>query len=100
MNLSEEAFRKYLGPVGVPVGGTIVGDDAEHAIGSLTGPAILVVASTGGTAKIGGVGVTSATGIPVIAGASYDAGGRFYAAIEDVRVYVPAGATVLWGAHQ
>ncbi len=83
------------------VGGSITGDAAAHAFGALTGPGILVVAASGGTARIGAAAsVSNTVGFPVIDGASYDGGGRRYAAIEANKVYVPVGCTVLWGAHQ
>ncbi len=90
-----------LADLAPPVGGTIIGDDAAHAFGTLTGPGILVVAASGGTARIGAAAdVSASVGIPVIDGAAYDAGGRRYADIAANKVYVPVGCTVLWGAHQ
>ena len=64
-------------------------------------PAPGFVAAIGGTARIGpALTVSASVGLPIVSGASYDAGGRRYAAIEAVKVYVPAGVTVEWGAHQ
>jgi hypothetical protein len=96
-----EAWLVTLPDLSPPVGGTITGDDAAHAFDALTGPGILIVAATGGTARIGAAAdVSSTIGFPVIDGASYDAGMRRYAAIEANKVYVPVGCTVVWGAHQ
>ncbi len=90
-----------LADLAPPVGGSITGDDAAHAFGALTGPGIIVVAATGGTARIGAAAeVSNTVGLPVVDGASYDGGGRRYAAIEANKVYVPVGVTVVWGAHQ
>ena len=96
---SAGAVNVALVALSVPTGGTIVGDGAEHSVG-LTGPGVLVVASSGGTTKIGSAGTASVSGLPVIDGASYDAGGRSYADLSVVRLYVPVGATCTWGAHQ
>ncbi len=95
------AIADRLADLSPPVGGSITGDDAAHAFGALTGPGILVVAATGGTARIGAAAsVSNTVGLPIVDGASYDAGGRRYAAVEAVKVYVPVGVTVVWGAHQ
>jgi hypothetical protein len=82
-----------------PTGATLTGDDAAHALGALTGAGHVVIAAAGGVVRIGSASTppTSTTGFPVVAGASYDWQALL---LEDVRVYVPAGTTAIWGAHQ
>lgn len=82
-----------------PTGATITGDAAAHALGALTGAGRVVVAAVGGTVTIGSATSlpTSTTGFPVLSGASYDWQAADVAA---VRVYVPAGASCVWGVHQ
>lgn len=82
-----------------PTGATITGDNAAHALGALTGAALVVIAASGGTVRVGSASSLPASnaGFPVLSGASYDWQAL---AIEDVRIYVPTGATAIWGAHQ
>lgn len=89
----------WFAPLDPPVGADIAGDDAAHPLGALTGAGRVVVAASGGTVRIGSATdePTSSNGFPVIAGASYEWRAK---AIENVRVYVPSGATAIWGAHQ
>lgn len=102
MNAKEETLRDIrdvLHPLPPPTGDTIAGDDAAHALGALTGVAKVVIAASGGTVRIGSADTppTSTVGYPVIDGKDYPWTAE---AIEDVRIFVPTGATAIWGAHQ
>lgn len=91
----------FVNSVGLnpPDGGTIAGDNASHALGSLSGSGYVVIVNEGPDIlrlRSSTVLPTTGSGMPVPQG-SYSWSAN---AVEDVRIFVPTATTMHWGVHQ
>lgn len=94
-DLVDESNPLPVSPAGLvpPVGGSVTGDDAAHALGSLTGAGFVVLINEGPGLVTVGDASTQTAPLPV-GSYSYRS-----ASVGAIRVYVPTGTTARYLVH-